>query len=67
MVQLTMLWDKALVYVKFHMGIGWDFNGQGVYVTNTTYAYNSMRDGDMFAKKFGGPTGNDPDWYKLLH
>jgi hypothetical protein len=47
-------------------GIGYQFNGQGVYVTNTTYAYNSMRDGDMFGKKFGGPTGNDPDWYKLL-
>lgn len=35
------------------------------YITNSTYAYNSMRDGDMFAKKFGGPTGNDPDWFKL--
>lgn len=44
---------------------GWDFFAEGVYVTNSTYAYNSMRDGDMFAKKFGGPTGNDPDWFKL--
>ncbi|MCB0379989.1 MAG: DUF4465 domain-containing protein [Flavobacteriales bacterium] len=34
-------------------------------ITNSTYAYNSMRDGDAFAKKFGGPTGNDPDWYKI--
>lgn len=34
-------------------------------ITNSTYAYNSMRDGDAFAKKFGGPTGNDPDWFKL--
>ena len=24
-----------------------------------------MRDGDAFAKKFGGPTGNDPDFFKL--
>lgn len=38
---------------------------QGFYVTNTTYAYLSMRDGDFVAKKFGGPTGNDPDWFKL--
>ena len=38
----------------------------GFYVTNTTYAYNSMRDGDSFAKKFGGSTGTDPDWFKLL-
>ena len=38
----------------------------GFYVTNCTYAYLSMRDGDMFAKKFGGTTGNDPDYFKLL-
>lgn len=37
----------------------------GFYVTNSTYAYNSMRDGDQFAKKFGGTTGNDSDWFKL--
>lgn len=37
----------------------------GFYVTNTTFAALSMRDGDAFAKKFGGITGNDPDWYKL--
>ncbi len=35
------------------------------YISNSTYAYNSMRDGDAFAKKFGGPTGNDPDWFKV--
>ncbi len=34
-------------------------------VTNTTYAALSMLQGDSFAKKFGGPTGNDPDWFKL--
>jgi hypothetical protein len=37
----------------------------GFYVTNSTYAYLSMRDGDAFAKKFGGTSGNDPDWFKL--
>jgi len=36
-----------------------------MYVTNTTYAYLSMRNGDQFAKKFGGTDGNDPDWLKL--
>lgn len=36
-----------------------------MWVTNSTYAYNSMRDGDFIAKKFGGPTGNDSDWFKL--
>jgi hypothetical protein len=34
-------------------------------ITNTTYAGISMRDGDQFAKKFGGATGNDPDYFKL--
>jgi hypothetical protein len=37
----------------------------GCYLTNSTFAYISMRDGDAFAKKFGGPTGNDPDYFKL--
>ena len=36
-----------------------------VQVTNSTYAYLSMRDGDDFAKKFGGETGNDPDFFLL--
>lgn len=37
----------------------------GFYVTNNTYAYLSMRDGDLFSKKFGGATGTDADWFKL--
>jgi hypothetical protein len=36
-----------------------------MYVSNSTYAYLSMRDGDSFAKKFGGETGNDPDFLLL--
>lgn len=38
----------------------------GFYITNSTYAALSMKDGDMFAKKFGGVSGNDPDWFKLV-
>ena len=37
----------------------------GLYVTNSTYAALSMENGDDFAKKFGGETGNDPDFLKL--
>lgn len=38
----------------------------GFYLTNSTYAYYSMLYGDgSLAKKFGGITGNDPDWFKL--
>jgi len=38
---------------------------RSVAVTNTTYAYLSMKDGDAFAKKFGGADGSEPDWFKL--
>jgi hypothetical protein len=41
------------------------FFPQSVYLTNNTYAFNSMRDGDGLAKKFGGASGNDSDWLKL--
>ncbi|CAM3061749.1 DUF4465 domain-containing protein [Rariglobus hedericola] len=34
-------------------------------LTNTTYAYDSMLNGDSFAKKFGGVSGNDADWFLL--
>jgi hypothetical protein len=34
-------------------------------IANTTYAALSMLNGDQFAKKFGGPTGNDPDFFRL--
>ncbi len=33
--------------------------------TNTTYAALSMLQGDQFAKKFGGPSGLDPDFFRL--
>jgi hypothetical protein len=36
-----------------------------VYLTNTTYTYLAMRDGEGIAKKFGGADGSDPDWFLL--
>ena len=38
---------------------------KGLFVTNSTYTALSMENGDDFAKKFGGDTGDDPDWFKL--
>jgi hypothetical protein len=38
----------------------------GAYITNSTYAYLDMRDGSGFSKKFGGATGDDPDYFKLI-
>lgn len=38
---------------------------EGMYITNGTWAYLSMLEGDDFAKKFGGLTGDDPDYFLL--
>jgi hypothetical protein len=35
---------------------------EGFYITNSTYAYNTMRDGDAFSKKF---TADDKDFFLL--
>lgn len=37
----------------------------GFYVTNSTWAAIAMQEGDASTKKFGGETGNDPDWFLL--
>jgi hypothetical protein len=37
----------------------------GLFVNNTAYAAWSMRQGDAFAKAFGGADGADPDWFRL--
>ncbi len=41
-----------------------DLAGKGADFTNTTYAALEMLNGG-FGKKFGGPSGNDADWFKL--
>jgi hypothetical protein len=35
---------------------------QGFYITNSTYTYNSMRDGDGFSRKFSAAK---KDWFRL--
>lgn len=42
-----------------------DLTGTSAMITNTTYAGLSMTNGDAFAKKFGGATGDDADWFLL--
>ncbi len=37
-----------------------------MHVSNSTYAALSMKNGDQFAKKFGGDDGNDPDYFYLI-
>ncbi|GBF81966.1 DUF4465 domain-containing protein [Aphanothece sacrum] len=38
---------------------------ESMRITNTTYAALSMLNGDQFGKKFGGVSGNDPDFFLL--
>lgn len=53
-------------YFKSEANFGWPFTELSLFITNGTYAYNSMRDGDAFAKKFGGESGNDPDYFYVV-
>lgn len=39
---------------------------QSIRLTNTTYTALSILQGDSFAKRFGGATGDDPDFLLLL-
>ncbi len=56
--------DHAQLYFGINSG-NYAQQVAGAYITNTTYAYLSMKNGDQFAKKFGGDDGTDPDWFKL--
>lgn len=38
---------------------------EGFYITNSTYVYWSLKQGDQFASSFGGETGDDPDFFLL--
>lgn len=59
---MSYLTNNSIVQLT---GIAAGGASEGVYVNNSTYAYLSMRDGDAIAKKFGGATGNDPDYFLL--
>ena len=37
----------------------------GCFVTNNLWAYQDMLQGGYGATPFGGPSGDDPDWFKL--
>lgn len=37
----------------------------GFHITNTTFGYLAMRDGDFVTKKFGGQPNVEEDWYRL--
>lgn len=36
-----------------------------ISISNSTYTYYTIKNGNEFAKKFGGDSGNDPDYFDL--
>lgn len=36
-----------------------------IYITNTAFTGLTIKNGDSYSKKFGGVSGNDPDWFLL--
>ena len=45
---------------------GSEFIVKSISICNSTYTALTMKNGDSsFAKKFGGISGNDPDWFKV--
>lgn len=61
---MTYAGDPATTYNGITSG-NYAQTVNGMYVTNTTYTYLSMLEGDAFAKSFGGTDGTDADWFKL--
>lgn len=57
----------GLYYSQTNDSINFPFDIQlpGFYITNNSYAAISMRDGDGFAKQFGGVNGTDPDYLRI--
>ncbi len=60
--------NYAVCYPSPMAELGFTLPGKitGFYITNSTYVFLSMKNGDTFSKKFGGETGNDPDYFKLM-
>ncbi len=66
----AVMQDRAAIRVKSPHTIV-----EGFYFTNTTYAFTSMKEGDLFARKFGDTTGTGsgatiaqgayPDFFKV--
>lgn len=63
--------NYGIYYEPFMLSPSVSFNSSvpvvvtGSYFTNATYPALSMLNGDPFAKKFGGASGDDPDWLLL--
>ncbi len=59
----------AVMYKVGTIRLNGDAKGKqisGFYITNSTYAYLDMLKGSGFSKKFGGASGNEPDFFQLI-
>jgi hypothetical protein len=54
--------DTALIELSHELPF-YDSRFMSMYVSNSTYAYHSMLNGDAFSKKFGGTSGDDQDYF----
>ncbi len=52
-------------YVPAHLTFETPQTIESMSLTNNSYAAFSMLEGDAYAKKFGGETGDDPDFFLL--
>ena len=52
-------WDDDIVVLPAPSSV------QGFYINNTTYTALDMLNGSAYSKKFGGATGDEPDWFKI--
>lgn len=64
--------NRFALYHPFYQGeafavfpAGTDNSIQSIDLCNTTFAALTMKNGDVFSKKFGGTAGSDPDWFKV--
>jgi len=60
--------NYGVFYGKGNLLVEGDAKGKpvnGFLITNGTYAYYDMKEGSAFTKKFGGTSGNDPDYFKV--
>lgn len=61
--QFALAYDSAVVYLRRSVDTKAykSVSPLSVMVTNSTYTYHTLKDGNMFASRFG-----EGDWYKLI-
>lgn len=61
--KFALLYYVAGTYASFPEGA--EYQLRSVSLCNSTYTALSMKNGDIYCKKFGGASGNDQDWFKV--